>query len=917
MKKFLVFIVLIVSYNIFGQGVASGNNFTEISNNYRTELGSGNFKFSVPLFDIETINPDFNLSGSMHYNAQAATSIYTGEGILGKGWSADFLPSIYRQHSDLWDEAYYKPNTADVHEAEPYTKPERINDLFEFNVFGIRGSFRLVYNSNNTISVNLVDSNQYIEVTHINTMASGNGDAKMIVLNGFTIKDSKGFSYNFHQAEESAIIPIIGYDSPYLPMKHLALQNVSGYNIYKRAFLLSTVTDKYNRNIITFTYKSYPSNVSYNNVLTTYNQTVIDKILVTEKANFEFTTNATKITAIDIKNIGNNLMTKISLNKNGIGFYNKDGIREKGYQFSYNNTSNTSENITNSSGNYLKADNKCADASLIYSTTAQRYDAGLLKTITLPQRGKIEVEYEVNTYSLGPSPQLHHDENYTYVSVPVSYNSANQTYSFSHGSFYPYSSEAYYVKFNSTLYTDNLILDENENPISIYPGLEIYSRFPAYPLLQGFAYENQCTFGEKIIANTDYLNNTVTFKRHHGLASNITNVQVYKKTLKPQSEWVSYLYGPSVRVKKIITKDHSNVVLNEQLYKYEDPQNSKMSSGRVVLNDVLWYIDSRRGTHFYKPFPVFYKYVSIEETGKGKTVYEMNADRIGTQNAAIAEIAFLPRNVWKYNEGDQLTEEQNNTYEYYKSSSDIVAMDKISRSSSVIKSYEGSNFKITNTEKIFDTITMLPVYSKIEEPSIGQTFEEQYTYEKLGNAYYQTKVDKFKNSTALNRSQFEYQQYGSTQAYNLIKTKVAKNTLPLEVEKEITGYDFGNITEYKTKDGTLVSQIWGYGNSKMVAELKNVSYSSISAATIASIKSASTGTTYNEANLTTALNSLRSAHPTGFVTTYIYKPLVGISSITDVNGKKETYEYDSFNRLYRVLNNEGLIIKEYSFNIKN
>src|SRR5690606_37199928 len=107
---------------------------------------------------------------------------------------------------------------------------------------------------------------------------------------------------------------------------------------------------------------------------------------------------------------------------------------------------------------------------------------------------------------------------------------------------------------------------------------------------------------------------------------------------------------------------------------------------------------------------------------------------------------------------------------------------------------------------------------------------------------------------------------------------------------------------------------------QVVAELKNVPYADIAAnatATLTAIKTHSAGTTFNEANLTTALNSLRTAFPNAFVTTYTYKPLVGISTVTDANGRRETYQYDDFNRLYRVLNHEGLVIKEYTYHLKN
>jgi len=74
---------------------------------------------------------------------------------------------------------------------------------------------------------------------------------------------------------------------------------------------------------------------------------------------------------------------------------------------------------------------------------------------------------------------------------------------------------------------------------------------------------------------------------------------------------------------------------------------------------------------------------------------------------------------------------------------------------------------------------------------------------------------------------------------------------------------------------------------------------------------------YSEANLKTTLNGLRTTFPNAFVTTYTYKPMVGISSITDENGKTATFEYDTFNRLSTVKDHIGNILKEYQYNITN
>lgn len=919
MKKFLVFVTSLVSGITMGQqNTTAANNYTETFSNYRTELGSGNFVYNVPLFNIQTINPDFTLPGNLYYNAQAASSIYTAQGIIGAGWSADFLPSIYREikkNGTFWDESYHSVNSADVYSnGVPYTKPERGSDIFQINVFGLKASFYLEYGDNDIAILHLIDSNSYIEIIPDVSVVSTEGDSKLINIKGFKVKDSNGYTYDFNMSEESAIKQQYSTGSPFLDLDNVALDNPGGYNLYKRAFLLTNIADKYGRDLLQYHYKTYVNTITTATTPFTYNQKVIDYIDVVHKAKLVFTTSFSKLTSIAINNYQNQLVQKINLLSNSVTFYNPNNVQEKSYVFAYYpKTGGTS--AVNTYGNYLKTD-ACIDQTRslwMYDNKIQNYTAGLLKTITLPHKGKINIEYETNTYNFANQGQLLSELNYEYIEVPVTYNASNDTYSFSYGTLTAGSTEGYYLKFNSKVYTDPWLLDENENPLRIYPGLYIKSNSTSTFIHQGFAYENQCTYGERIDGNPNASNPTVVLHRSGGVSpSYITNVKIYKKIKKAENQLIKYNFGPSIRVKKISSNDHTGKLLNEKIYSYIDPEDDKKSSG--VISNYQWYLSFQNNLT-----PIFYRYITEEESGKGKTVYQMNMDTSVAQ-AIAKEKNFHTKNIWKYNEAGQLIEHLNNEFEYYKLTDDERAEERVKKINSLIKTYEGSSYKIISTEKVLDTITMLAAYNKITNNSQADTFEENYTYQKLGNAYYQTQVEKFKNNIPLNRSVFEYQQSGSTQAYNLVRTKVAKSTLPLEVEKEITRYDdFGNVLEYKTKEGMVVSQIWGYGNSKLVAELKNVPYANISVTVRNNIANYSNqnGGAYSETNLTTALNSLRTSFPSGFVATYTYNPLVGITSITDPNGRKETYHYDSFNRLYRVMNHEGLITKEYNYNIKN
>ena len=72
----------------------------------------------------------------------------------------------------------------------------------------------------------------------------------------------------------------------------------------------------------------------------------------------------------------------------------------------------------------------------------------------------------------------------------------------------------------------------------------------------------------------------------------------------------------------------------------------------------------------------------------------------------------------------------------------------------------------------------------------------------------------------------------------------------------------------------------------------------------------------SEAELITALNGLRNSLPNAMVTTYTYKPLIGVSTITDPKGDKVTYSYDSFGRLQSVKDKDGNVLSENQYNYR-
>ena len=128
-------------------------------------------------------------------------------------------------------------------------------------------------------------------------------------------------------------------------------------------------------------------------------------------------------------------------------------------------------------------------------------------------------------------------------------------------------------------------------------------------------------------------------------------------------------------------------------------------------------------------------------------------------------------------------------------------------------------------------------------------------------------------------------------------------------------YYEGNLQEYKSDSGVSNCIIWGYNNTKPIARIENATYSSITASLITAAQTAAnTGT---EATLMVKLNDIRNSLPGSMVTTYTYKLLFGVSTITDAKGYTTYYNYDNLGRLLNVKDAAGKIISESEYHFKN
>lgn len=164
-----------------------------------------------------------------------------------------------------------------------------------------------------------------------------------------------------------------------------------------------------------------------------------------------------------------------------------------------------------------------------------------------------------------------------------------------------------------------------------------------------------------------------------------------------------------------------------------------------------------------------------------------------------------------------------------------------------------------------------------------------------------------------------HKQYGTlSQNVFFEKVEVLK---PTEVSERIIfpSYDkYGNLQEIKKQENPTVTYLWGYSGQYPIAEIKNATYAEVATvltqAAIDNLNSIQT-----EANMETiiknASDKLRSDSrlTKAIVTTYTYKPLVGMTSKTDARGITEYYKYDGMQRLQTVFDHLNNLKRSFDY----
>ncbi|NML37697.1 hypothetical protein HHL17_10880 [Chitinophaga sp. G-6-1-13] len=210
----------------------------------------------------------------------------------------------------------------------------------------------------------------------------------------------------------------------------------------------------------------------------------------------------------------------------------------------------------------------------------------------------------------------------------------------------------------------------------------------------------------------------------------------------------------------------------------------------------------------------------------------------------------------------------------------------------------------------------------MQDSNMHNAMIEQYTQQVAGGA-----------TTTLSAAQVQYkilpvannQSAVMTSAYKLSTPEPLTNFVPAYIlnndlkrdnnYEQVLNFNLydnnGNIQEQSKTNDINEVYIWGYNDLYPVAKIIGSTYQTA----ISYVDPAVIRNPQSDVQLRAELDKIRTGlkGTNALVSTYTYKPAVGVTSETDPSGKIVYYEYDNVGRLLLIKDQNGKILKQYSY----
>ncbi|MCS4300666.1 RHS repeat protein [Chryseobacterium sp. BIGb0232] len=924
-----IFLILILLFNwSWSQTSSTQRNFGDTSApvpsvssmasyvNTPVSLSTGVPDISLPLFSLPTGNQNLNLSVSLNYHVYNSGPNKRGTEV-GIGWSMIKGGVISKENVNDPDEKYQDASKYDY-------KKNKFDDIYYYNFPGNSGKFKIVRDTiNNTFTVNNISGNNLkIEYTRDSNPAT-------LILNSFTITDTKGFKYVFSDYS------IARFDVRYS----------SGFN-YRSAFYLTKIVDESNTEIANFTYEKKSKYVGYQSLVllyqyckletisTRYGKITFENVFDQDVETFDKNEDPYKIKTISQWNKSSHLISKYSFdywNSNLKYLIKLDKSLKEIEKRTFDYSSESLNNYGPLSDPNKYGDYVCTDTRPINP----KYFVSALKSMTLPEGGQVEYNFEAGEiYANKVNSQFSDDyigePNHQYLKVVDSINF--DTHTTRNYTFQVPKKKMYRVIFNAD---ETYVIKNMHGDIIIPPTYELFNS-AGQKLVE---YQKRCPW----IENYDLPTGTYTIKISGNGNGSLTNYAVFNTDGPIRNSY----YVKIPRIKSIKYYDANKIVKKTITYNYDLFTDSNSSSGKMFYNETCTHgedIDYDDRYIIYTNVKEIYGEPS-SNLGYTKHYFKTLDDYILNNQSWYRPYYNMVSSGVKmkmetFNKQNQLLSDENMDYvfdeingvnEYmvcpgYKSKASWLKSSK-----TVSNTYYSNGTKLQNISESTFNPSNFQLSTMKETAPDGKITEKKIQYAgdlnntRLINANMisvplQTNVKV--NGILVGKTETKYDAASSLHPSSVTSFNTQNQNQVTEGYMEQYD-DKGNLLQARGKDNVPVTTIWGYYQTYPIAKIEGLSFNQVSVlqSVIAAVSAsnADADNPDNEAVLLQALENMRKdpALKDYVMTTSTYDPMIGVTNSISPNGMKTTYVYDAFNRLIKIMDGNGKTVSEYQYNYRH
>ena len=218
---------------------------------------------------------------------------------------------------------------------------------------------------------------------------------------------------------------------------------------------------------------------------------------------------------------------------------------------------------------------------------------------------------------------------------------------------------------------------------------------------------------------------------------------------------------------------------------------------------------------------------------------------------------------------------------------------------------------INSKGDLITTVSQYPVDIPIGERSITQQMLVDSSFLDQTLAQY-----RFVNSSKVSQVRVGY----SLLNQQLVRSKIERSvgSAPFYADTDFDQYGPNKTLRQVTQKGLTTVLIWSYNHNHIVAEIKNTTFSAVAALVGGQTSIDNFGKEFpTKERIDSFLSIVKNSLSGVQMTTYTYDPLVGITSITDAKGLTSYYEYDGFQRLVTIRDQNKNIVKNICYNYAN